>query len=143
LHDGTCNFSFSGLKTAVLTHLRKHPEALREEELPHMCASFQAAVCDVLVKKAESALAMTGCQRLVVAGGVACNSSLRREMALMAERRGVELFIPSPGYCADNGAMLAVPGDYYLHGGKNSLAFDALATWPLDAISTQLRGEGL
>ena len=143
LHDGTCNFSFSGLKTAVLTHLRQHPDLLREEELPHMCASFQAAVCDVLVRKAEFALATTGCRRLVVAGGVACNSALRREMASLAERCGVELFIPAPAYCADNGAMLAVPGDFYLESGRNSLAFDAMATWPLDAISDQLKGEGI
>jgi N6-L-threonylcarbamoyladenine synthase len=143
LHDGSCNFSFSGLKTAVLTHLRQHPGMLTETELPHLCASFQAAVCDVLVKKVEFALGLTGCRRLVVAGGVACNSGLRREMAALAERTGVGLYIPSPGYCADNGAMLAVAGDYYLHQGRQSLDFDALATWPLDTITAALHREGL
>ncbi len=139
LHDGSLNFSFSGLKTAVLSHLRQHPDQRSGQALNDLCASFQAAVCDVLVAKAAAALAATGCQRLVVAGGVACNSGLRRAMASMADRNGIELSIPSPGLCSDNAAMLAVAGDWYLrhcHGG--GLGLDAVATWPLDAVTPAL-----
>jgi N6-L-threonylcarbamoyladenine synthase len=142
LHDGSCNFSFSGLKTAVLTHLRRFPEAADEANLPDICASFQSAVCDVVLRKTEIALEKTGCGRLVLAGGVACNSGLRRELGRLATKRNFDLFIPSPHYCADNAAMLAVPGDFYLGTGKSSQSFDALATWPLDAITSELVLEG-
>ena len=140
LHDGSCNFSFSGLKTAVLTHLQKFPLSGPDDpRLPDLCASFQAAVCDVLVAKTFAALMGSGCHRLVVAGGVACNSALRREMGRLADERGIELHIPTPALCADNAAMLAVPADYYLeHGMESGLGLDALAVWPLDSITAQL-----
>jgi N6-L-threonylcarbamoyladenine synthase len=140
MHDGTCNFSFSGLKTAVLTYLRKHPAAVCGEELKQLCASFQEAVCDVLVHKTEAAVVATGISRLVVAGGVACNSGLRREMARLAQDRGLELSIPGPILCSDNAAMNAVPGDFYLANRITSgFDFDALPSWPLDAMAERLR----
>ncbi len=140
-HDGTFNFSFSGLKTAVLTHLRNHPDAAQGQSLNDLCASFQAAVCDVLVRKAAAAVDATGLTRLVVAGGVACNSGLRREMARLAQERGLELHIPSPALCSDNAAMNGVPGDFYLSNGiRSGLAFDALPVWPLDAMAERVRG---
>lgn len=133
LHDGSLNFSFSGLKTAVLTYLKKHPLSSDPQELSDLCASFQAAACEVLVKKTEAALLQEGLQRLVVAGGVACNSGLRSAMQAMAERRDIELQIPSPALCGDNAAMLAVAGDAYLAAGcRDGLDLDAVATWPLD-----------
>ena len=89
LHDGSLNFSFSGLKTAVLTYLKKNPVSPDAHELPDLCASFQAAACEVLVKKTEAALLQEGLDRLVVAGGVACNSGLRSAMQAMTERRGI------------------------------------------------------
>lgn len=142
LRDGSCNFSFSGLKTAVLTHLQKHPEAREGERLADLCASFQEAVCDVLVGKTAAALVATGCRRLVVAGGVACNRRLRAGMARLAAEEGIELAIPSPGLCADNAAMIAVPADFYLRrGDRDPLAIDALPVWTLDAV-TALRGGG-
>jgi N6-L-threonylcarbamoyladenine synthase len=135
LHDGSFNFSFSGLKTAVLTHLRKHPLPNEDEALRDLCASFQRAVCDVLVAKTFQAAEASGVERVVMAGGVACNSALRREMATAAARRGMELAIPSPLLCSDNAAMLAVPGDFYLSQGmRGDLSLDALVTWPLDSI---------
>ena len=138
LHDNTCNFSFSGLKTAVLTWVRNHPEEVTGQRLHDLCASFQAAVCDVLVGKTALALERTGIRRLVVAGGVACNSGLRREMERLAGERGVELFIPKPALCADNAAMVAVPGDFYLSRGlADNSDFDALPSWPLDTIGRQ------
>lgn len=138
LHDGTCNFSFSGLKTAVLTWVQKNPHGRSGDALNSLCASFQAAVCEVLTVKTSRALEMTGIRRLVVAGGVACNSALRRDMSQLAENRGVELYIPSPALCADNAAMVAVPGNYYLsHRIAPVNGFDALPSWPLDRIKAR------
>lgn len=135
LHDGTLNFSFSGLKTAVRTHLKKQPQLPVDAKLHDLCASFQAAVCEVLVKKTEAALQQEGLQRLVVGGGVACNSGLRETMRKMANRRGIELQIPPASLCGDNAAMLAVAGDAYLTCGcHDDLGMDAVATWPLDQV---------
>ncbi len=134
LHDGTLNFSFSGLKTAVMTHLRRNPQYTEESLLPDLCASFQEAVCQVLTEKAAHALDLTGFNRLVVAGGVACNGGLRSAVQELSRKRGVSVFFPSPHLCADNAAMLGVPGDFYLTRGLGSLDFDAVPNWPLDAI---------
>ncbi|MBI1922463.1 MAG: tRNA (adenosine(37)-N6)-threonylcarbamoyltransferase complex transferase subunit TsaD [Geobacter sp.] len=140
LHDGSCNFSFSGLKTAVLNYVRKNPGSTEGEHLKNLCASFQAAVCEVLVAKTEAAILAIGAKRLVVAGGVACNSALRAGMAKMAERRGVDLRIPSPILCSDNAAMLAVPADHYLQMGMDAgLALDSLQTWRLDDVAAERR----
>ncbi|HBA86527.1 MAG TPA: tRNA (adenosine(37)-N6)-threonylcarbamoyltransferase complex transferase subunit TsaD [Geobacter sp.] len=139
VNDGTFNFSFSGLKTAVLTHVKKFPES-KEEGINDLAASFQAAVCDVLTRKTAAAIAATGIKRLVVAGGVACNSALRRSMAEFAAANGVELSIPSPKLCADNAAMVAVPGDFYLANGYSSgFDLDALPVWPLDRLAVRLK----
>ena len=138
MNDGSFNFSFSGLKTAVLTHLQKFPEA-REAGVNDLAASFQAAVCEVLTKKTARAVAATGIKRVVVAGGVACNSALRLSMRRFADERGVELAIPSPVLCADNAAMIAVPADFYLGSGfKSGFDLDALPVWPLDRLSQRL-----
>lgn len=142
LHDGSCNFSFSGLKTAVATVVRREGEGVKEgQPLRDLCASFQAATTDVLVAKTAAALDAEGLSRLVVAGGVACNSGLRNGMAALAGRSGMELFIPSPLLCTDNAAMTAVPGDFYLtHGMSDDLTLDAVATWPLPAVTGQRWG---
>lgn len=136
LHDGSLNFSFSGLKTAVLTHLKKQPALPQGQELSDFCASFQAAVCEVLVKKTMAALQQEGLTRLVVGGGVACNSGLRTSLQKMSNERGVELHLAPPKLCGDNAAMLAVAGDAYLSAGcQDNLAMDATATWPLDQVA--------
>jgi N6-L-threonylcarbamoyladenine synthase len=135
LRDGTLNFSFSGLKTAVMQQNMKHPVSIPGQEADDLCASFQEAVCHVLAAKTEAAIIQTGAARLVVAGGVACNSGLRLRMGTLCARLGVELFIPSPSLCGDNAAMLAVPGDYYLsHGLFSPLSQDVTATWDMDRI---------
>ena len=138
LHDGSCNFSFSGLKTAVATLLRHEGEAVKAgQPLRDLCASFQAAVTDVLVAKTAAAIALEGVNRLVVAGGVACNSGLRAGMAFLAAREGLELSIPAPMLCSDNAAMIAVPGNYYLERGMtDDLTLDAVASWPLPAVTS-------
>ncbi len=142
MRDETFNFSFSGLKTSVLNYLQRHPAAAEGDALKDICASFQAAVCDVLVHKTSAAISATGIKRVVVAGGVACNSGLRREMVHLSEQGGIELYMPSPQLCSDNAAMVAVPGDYYL---KNNILsgfdIDALPVWRLDDIASRLTTE--
>lgn len=135
IKDGTLNFSFSGLKTAMFQHIKKHPVIIPSGQANDLCASFQEAVCDVLAAKTEAALRQTGATRLVVAGGVACNSGLRRHMSKLAERLDIALHIPAPALCGDNAAMLAVPGNYYLEQGMHSdQSLDAVATWELDRV---------
>lgn len=140
LHDGTLNFSFSGLKTSVMTHLKQHPLSGRPGELQDLAASFQAAVCELLVAKTAAAVVQTGCKRVVVSGGVACNSGLRAAMLSFAGKSGIEVNFPTPALCADNAAMIAVPGDFYLSRGLSSLDFDAVPVWPLDLIAADLQG---
>lgn len=139
LHDGTLNFSFSGLKTAVLQQVAKNPVSIPGQAADDLCASFQEAVCHVLAAKTEAAIRQTGAARLVVAGGVACNSGLRSRMSVLCSQLGVELFIPNPSLCGDNAAMLAVPGDYYLsHGLASTQSLDVTATWDMDRIKELL-----
>lgn len=138
LNDGSLNFSFSGLKTAMLQRVAKHPVTIPSQAASDLCASFQEAVCDVLAAKTEAALRLCGGRRLVVAGGVACNSALRNRMTLMAADLGVELHIPTPALCGDNAAMLAVAGNYYLSNGHVSpLSMDVTASWEMDRIKEQ------
>ena len=138
LNDGSLNFSFSGLKTAMLQRIAKHPVTIPSQEASDLCASFQEAVCDVLASKTATALRQSGLKRLVVAGGVACNRALRARMTLMAADLGVELHIPTPALCGDNAAMLAVAGNHYLCNGHAShLSLDVTASWEMDRIKEQ------
>jgi len=138
LNDGSLNFSFSGLKTAMLQRIAKHPVTIPSQEASDLCASFQEAVCDVLASKTAAALRQSGLKRLVVAGGVACNRALRARMTLMAADLGVELHIPTPALCGDNAAMLAVAGNHYLCNGHAShLSLDVTASWEMDRIKEQ------
>lgn len=127
------NFSFSGLKTAVLNHLNRLDTAPDEQQLGQVAAAFQTAVVDVLTKKALKAAAAEGLSRIVVAGGVACNSGLRKRFAELAEENGLEVHFPAPILCADNAAMLAVAGDHYLNQGfYSNLDLNAVSSWPLE-----------
>jgi N6-L-threonylcarbamoyladenine synthase len=138
LGDGSSNFSFSGLKTAVMQHLRRHPSPT-EQQTADICASFQAAVCQVLVQKTVAAAKANGLERIVMAGGVACNSRLRVDMATAALEAGLSLHIPSLPLCADNAAMLGVAAQYYLtHGIIPEPSCDVRPVWPLDAITKLL-----
>ncbi len=106
LNSGTLDFSFSGLKTAVLTRLRRHGE-LDEVARADFAASFQAAVVDVLVGKCLQALAREGMDRLVVAGGVGANAELRRRLEAGLAGIGARAYFPPARLCTDNGAMIA------------------------------------
>lgn len=100
------DFSFSGLKTAVVNYVRRHPDVSSTD----VAASFQAAVVEVLVTKARRAAAEVGATGIVLGGGVAANSLLREEMLGACEADGIQGFLPSRAMCTDNGAMIAAAG---------------------------------
>jgi N6-L-threonylcarbamoyladenine synthase len=125
------DFSFSGMKTAVATHLGKHGVPTGQA-LADLCASFQAAVIDQLTTKTVAALQQKGLRQLQVAGGVACNRGLRAALQRHCGELGVELFIPSPQRCTDNAAMIAGAGYWRLARGERAdLSLNAVATLPL------------
>ncbi|MBQ6669000.1 MAG: tRNA (adenosine(37)-N6)-threonylcarbamoyltransferase complex transferase subunit TsaD [Deltaproteobacteria bacterium] len=135
LNQDNFDFSFSGIKTAVLNHVRALPSAPDAAEIGRICAAFQEAVTDVLTRKTMRALEETGLTRLVVGGGVACNRGLQCKLSTAAEKRGVTVRFPSPRLCGDNGAMLAVAGDFYLsHGICDNWEVNAVARWKMDDI---------
>ncbi|RMF68626.1 MAG: tRNA (adenosine(37)-N6)-threonylcarbamoyltransferase complex transferase subunit TsaD [Calditrichaeota bacterium] len=113
-------FSYSGLKTAVLYHLKSISPAEREKEKANIAASFQSAAIEVLVEKSLAALAEHRVAQLAIAGGVARNSLLRQRLQEESERLGFRLFIPPPQLCTDNAAMIVRAGKFYLEGGRPS-----------------------
>jgi N6-L-threonylcarbamoyladenine synthase len=130
LGKGNLDFSFSGLKTAVLTHVRGLNGPPDEAHLKNIAASFQEAVVDSLVTKGLWAARETGVKNLVVAGGVASNSRFRAALAEAAETEGLKLFIPHPKYCTDNAAMVAALGTRQLERGEAAGPdLNALPTW--------------
>ena len=139
LHSGHLDFSFAGLKTAVLTQTQRLGPGL-PHRLADVAASTQAAIVEVLVKKSMRALAQTGLKRLVVAGGVGANSALRAQLNAQCQQQGVRVHYPELHLCTDNGAMIAmaaamriqaVPGLRMNHDG----AFDVRPRWPLQELS--------
>jgi N6-L-threonylcarbamoyladenine synthase len=104
-HSGDLDFSFSGLKTAVL--LATRGRALTEEDRADLAAETEAAIVDVLVAKALTAVERSGLRQLVVAGGVGANLTLRARLDEEARRRGIAVFYPALEFCTDNGAMIA------------------------------------
>ncbi len=108
LHSGKPDFSFAGLKTAVLTQVKKIGEAPCDQTRADLAASTQAAIVDVLVKKSLLALKETGLKRLVVAGGVGANARLREQLNAACAKRGVRVHYPELSLCTDNGAMIAM-----------------------------------
>jgi N6-L-threonylcarbamoyladenine synthase len=126
------DFSLAGLKTAVLVHVDREGQPTDAEALYDICASFQAAVVDVLVHKCERARKRLGHSRVHVAGGVAANAGLRMSMAAVADREAFELRVPPMRYCGDNAAMIACAGEARLVAGLASPPI-LEANVPLDA----------
>jgi len=133
LDKETFDFSFSGVKTAVRTHMLQMTDGQGAQLFPddtfwpppastaweqhrnNILASFQQAVVDALVTKTLRAVAQSEAQAIVVVGGVACNSTLRRDMRFAGEARGLPVFFPSPILCTDNAAMIACAAAYRYH----------------------------
>ncbi|HVM12646.1 MAG TPA: tRNA (adenosine(37)-N6)-threonylcarbamoyltransferase complex transferase subunit TsaD [Actinomycetota bacterium] len=122
--SGTYDFSLSGLKTAVVRHVRREQEARNELSLPDLAASFQEAIVDVQVQKTMDAAEAMGVRTVLLGGGVVANSRLRERMAAEAEGRGVRLLSPPLELCTDNAAMIASAGYFRLQRGE-ILPFDA------------------
>lgn len=123
LDDGTYDFSLSGLKTAVLRHVRAagHDETgERKLNVADVAASFQEAVVDVQVSKILSAATESGIDTVLLAGGVAANSRLRSRLSEEAQRRNVRVLVPSPALCTDNGAMIACAGFFQFERGERT-----------------------
>ena len=123
------NMSFSGLKTAAL-NLIHHAEQIGEElNIPDLCASFSAAVSDTLVPRVVMALEETGCRKIAVAGGVAANSRIRRDILAAAQKLGAQVYMPPLTLCGDNGAMIGAQAYYeYLSGNTADMHLNAYAT---------------
>jgi N6-L-threonylcarbamoyladenine synthase len=135
LHSGDLDFSFSGLKTAVLVSMQKLGPAPTEQQRANLAASTQAAICDVLVKKSLRALQETRLSRLVVAGGVGANTRLREQLNAAAAKRGLRVHYPELALCTDNGAMIALAGAMRLQDDPSrasfNYAFDVKPRWAL------------
>ncbi|MCE9577844.1 MAG: tRNA (adenosine(37)-N6)-threonylcarbamoyltransferase complex transferase subunit TsaD [Deltaproteobacteria bacterium] len=124
-------FSFSGLKTSLLHHVRSHgvPEG---KALADVCASYQHAIVEVLVRKTRRAARRLAIEHVQICGGVAANSGLRAAMRAAGEEDGFRVYVPPPARCTDNAAMIASAGYWHLAAGERAgLDLNARASWPL------------
>ena len=142
LHSGDLDFSFSGLKTAVLTRVRaleKEHGALSSRHLADLAAATESAIVDVLAAKSLKALDRTGIKRLVVAGGVGANRHLRAQLVQALRKRGGEVYFPPLEFCTDNGAMIAFAAAQRIKAGLVDLAdlehaFTVRPRWALEDV---------
>lgn len=122
IHTDNLNFSFSGIKTAVLNLHHKNPNINKAD----LCASFEKSIAEILVKNSLEALKQTGLNKLVLAGGVSANSYIRNEFSKL-ENQGIKIYYPELGLCTDNAAMIGVAGYYnYLNGKRSDLKLNAI-----------------
>ena len=142
LHSGDFDFSFAGLKTAVLTQTKKIGPAAHTEgavERADLAASTQAAIVEVLLKKSMAALKRSGLTRLVVAGGVGANRELRRQLNEACAKARVRVHYPELHLCTDNGAMIAMAAAMRLQSGAQvaeaRYSFDVKPRWPLHELA--------
>ncbi len=140
-HDGSCNFSFSGLKTALRVKAQKM-QPVSETDITNLAASFQAAITDCLVERCHNAMQRfaaaqpTASKNLIIAGGVAANQYINQQLALAARSKGFALACAPPRLCTDNGAMIAWAGaERLLHGQNDRLDLAPRARWPLNEVS--------
>lgn len=130
LNSGDLNFSFSGLKTAVLTLLQNKERQVRSLNAADIALAVQSAVIDVLIGKALQALEETGLRHMVVAGGVGANQALRGELSRVSAEKNVKVYYARPEFCTDNGAMIALAGALHpIH--LDDYAFNIHPRWTL------------
>ena len=138
LHSKNLDFSFSGLKTAVLTLVKKQEGELTETIRAAIARAFVEAIVEVLVAKCLAAIKQTGMKRLVIAGGVGANAQLRKALNEAAVKKRFEVFYPDLALCTDNGAMIALAGALRIARHPQAAHFDygfnVKPRWPLDAI---------
>ncbi len=138
LHSKDLNFSFSGLKTAVLTLVKNQIANICEQDKANVARAFVDAIVEVLVAKCLTALKQTGLKRLVIAGGVGANRQLREALDAAAAKRRFRVFYPELEFCTDNGAMIAFAGAMRLQvnpeAAKRDYAFNVRPRWPLDEL---------
>ncbi len=121
------NFSFSGVKTAVINYVHKEEQAGRSINRADVAASFQSAVCDVLTENTVMAAKSVGCKTIALAGGVAANTFLRAEMEEAAKKEGFEFYCPPINLCTDNGAMISCAGYLnFIKGIRGDLTLNAV-----------------
>jgi putative glycoprotease GCP len=125
--DGSLDFSFSGLKTAVLNYLNRMEQTGEKINIPDVAASFQQAVVDVLVRNTIAAAKMKNINKIALAGGVAANTQLRNDMKILAERQGIKVMYPGLVLCTDNAAMIGCAAYYeYLKGKRAGMDLNAV-----------------
>ncbi|MGS0740701.1 tRNA (adenosine(37)-N6)-threonylcarbamoyltransferase complex transferase subunit TsaD [Glaciimonas sp. GG7] len=138
LHSKNLDFSFSGLKTAVLTLVKKQTAPICEQDKANIARAFVEALVEVLVVKCLAALRQTGLNRLVIAGGVGANQQLRDALNEAAVKRRFKVFYPELEFCTDNGAMIAFAGAMRLQlrpeVAQRDYAFNVRPRWPLDQL---------
>jgi N6-L-threonylcarbamoyladenine synthase len=138
LHSKNLDFSFSGLKTAVLTLVKKQEGELTETIRAAIARAFVDAIVEVLVAKCLAAIKQTGMKRLVIAGGVGANAQLRKALNEASVKKRFEVFYPDLALCTDNGAMIALAGALriarYPQAAHFDYGFNVKPRWPLDAI---------
>lgn len=141
LHSGDLDFSFSGLKTAVLTQVKKLGPNICEQGKADIARGFVDAAVDVLAAKSIAALKRTKMKRLVVAGGVGANKQLREMLSAAAQKRGFEVHYPDLSLCTDNGAMIALAGALRLarwpEQATRDYAFTVKPRWDLASLAQQ------
>ncbi len=127
------DFSFSGLKTAVINLVHNKTQKGEEIDIPVLSATIRQKVCDILITKTISAVKDSGYNTLVMAGGVSANSELRARMKQECQKSGIKLYYPDIKYCGDNAAMVGVQGYYeYLDGNLGDASLNATATLPIN-----------
>lgn len=135
LEKGSLDFSFSGLKSSVLNYLNRAGQKGLEINKADVAASFQQAIIDVLVTKALTAAERVGTKQIAVAGGVAANGALKEAIKRKAGKIDLEVLVPSPIFCTDNGAMIACAGYYaLLEGNISSLELNAVPNLTMDFL---------